>query len=132
MSITDPIADMCTVIRNGSRAKKDTVEFPSSKVKLEILGVLKKEGYLKNYKYMKDTKQGIARVYLRFDKNRKSVIKNIKRISTPGLRVFVAKDRIPRVLQGMGTAVISTSSGILTDTEARKQGVGGEVICHVW
>ncbi|MCQ9208459.1 MAG: 30S ribosomal protein S8 [Omnitrophica bacterium] len=132
MSITDPIADMLTVIRNGGRAKIEKVDLPSSKLKLEVLDVLKKEGYIKNYKHTSDNRQGLVRVYLRFKKGKTSVITSIKRISKPGLRVYVAKDRIPRVLRGMGMAIISTSSGILTDKEARSQGVGGEVICYVW
>ena len=132
MSVTDPLADMFTVIRNASRAKKDKVEFPSSKLKLGILDTLKKEGYIKNYKHISDTRQGIVRVYLKFDKDKIPAITNIKRISKPSLRVYVVKDRIPRVLRGMGMAIISTSYGILTDRQARKQGIGGEVICNVW
>lgn len=132
MSITDPLADMFTVIRNASRAKKEKAEFPSSKLKLEILNVLKREGYIKNHKYMGDNRQGRVRVYLNFKKAKAPAITNIRRISKPGLRVFVPKDKIPRVLRGMGMAIISTSSGILSDTQARNQGVGGEVICYVW
>lgn len=132
MSVTDPLADMFTVIRNASRAKKDKAEFPSSKLKLEILEVLKREGYIKNYKHIADNKQGMVKVYLKFDKDKTAVITNVKRISKPGLRVYVVKDKIPRVLRGMGIAIISTSSGILTDLQAKKQGVGGEVICNVW
>ena len=132
MSITDPLADMFTVIRNASRAKIDRVEFPSSKLKLEILNALKKEGYIKNYKNISDQRQGIIRVYLKFKKEKRPVITNIKRISKPGLRVYVAKDKIPRVLRGMGTAIISSSSGVITDTQAQDLGVGGEVICYVW
>ncbi|UCB57338.1 MAG: 30S ribosomal protein S8 [Candidatus Omnitrophota bacterium] len=132
MSITDPLADMFTVIRNAGNAKKDKAEFPSSKFKIEILDVLKKEGYIRNYKYISDKKQGRLRVYLRFKKEKKPAITMIKRISRPGLRVYVSKDEIPRVLRGMGMAIISTSSGILTDSQARTQGVGGEVICYLW
>lgn len=132
MSITDPLADMFTVIRNAGNAKKDKAEFPSSKLKIEILDVLKKEGYIRNYKYISDKKQGCLRVYLRFKKEKKPAITMIKRISRPGLRVYVSKDEIPRVLRGMGMAIISTSSGILTDSQARTQGVGGEVLCYLW
>lgn len=132
MSITDPLADMFTVIRNASRAKIERVQLPSSKMKLEILDVLKKGGYIKNYKYIADKKQGTVMVYLKFDKEKTPAITDIKRISKSGLRVFVSKDEIPRVLRGMGMAIISTSSGILTGAQARKQGVGGEVICYVW
>lgn len=132
MSITDPLADMFTVIRNASKAKKEKVDFPSSKLKLQILDLLKKEGYIKNYKFIGDNRQGVARVYLKFNKDRRPAITNIKRISKPGLRIFAAKDKIPRVLRGMGMAIISTSSGIFTDAQARSLGVGGEVICNVW
>ncbi|MBU3933054.1 MAG: 30S ribosomal protein S8 [Candidatus Omnitrophica bacterium] len=132
MSITDPLADMFTVIRNAGNAKKDKAEFPSSKLKIEILNALKKEGYIKNYKYISDKKQGRVRVYLRFRKEKRPAITNLKRISKPGLRIYVSKDEIPRVLGGMGTAIISTPSGILTDRQARNQGIGGEVICYVW
>lgn len=132
MGITDPLADMFTVIRNAGRAGKDRAEFPSSKLKLEILNVLRKEGYIKNYKYISDNKQGRLKVYLRFKKDKTPVITNIKRISKSGLRTYVPKDKIPRVLRGMGMAIISTSSGILTDRQARTQGVGGEVICYIW
>lgn len=132
MSITDPLADMFTVIRNASKAKKEKVDFPSSKLKLQILDLLKKEGYIKNYKFIGDNRQGVARVYLKFNKDRRPEITNIKRISKPGLRIFAAKDKIPRVLRGMGMAIISTSSGIFTDAQVRSLGVGGEVICNVW
>ena len=132
MSITDSLADMFTVIRNANRAKKEKVEFPSSKLKLEILDVLKKEGYIKNYKHISDNKQGMVRAYLKYKKDKTPVLTNIKRISKPGLRVYVSKDKIPYVFRGMGMAIISTSSGILTDAQTRKQGIGGEVICYVW
>lgn len=132
MSITDPLADMFTVIRNGSRAKKENVEFVSSKMKLEILGILKKEGYIKNFKPFDDKKQGLIRTYLKFTREKTPVLTNIKRISKPGLRIYVPSNKVPRVLRGMGLAIISTSSGILTDAQARSKGVGGEVICHVW
>lgn len=132
MGVSDPLADMFTVIRNASRTKIDKVEFPSSKLKLEILDVFKREGYIKNYKYIGDERQGVVRVYLKFKKGNTPTITHIKRISKLSLRVYVPKDKIPRVLQGMGMAIISTSSGILTDAQARDQGVGGEVICYVW
>lgn len=132
MSISDPLADMFTIIRNGNMRNMEKVEIPSSKLKLEILAVLKKEGYIRNYKHISDNKQGIVRVYLKFKGKKEPVMSNIKRISRPGLRVYAPKDKIPRVLRGMGLAVLSTSSGIITDTEARTAGVGGEVICYVW
>ena len=110
MSITDPLADMLTVIRNAGRAQKDKAEFPSSKLKIEILNVFKNEGHIKNYKYSGDKKQGILRVYLKFKKDKTPTITNIRRISKPGLRIFVSKDKIPRVLRGMGMAIISGTS----------------------
>ncbi|NQS99510.1 MAG: 30S ribosomal protein S8 [Candidatus Omnitrophica bacterium] len=132
MSITDPIADMFTVIRNGARAKKERVVFPSSKLKIEILNLLKNEGYVKNFKLISDNKQGIIRLYLKSSKKKTPVITNIKRISKPGLKVYVKKDKIPRVLRGMGTAIISTSGGVLTDVQARNQGTGGEIVGYIW
>lgn len=132
MSVTDPLADMFTVIRNAGRAKKDKLQIPSSKLKMEILNILKSEGYIKNYKYISDKKQGIIRVYLKFKKESTPAITNIRSISKPGRRIYVSKDEIPRVLRGMGTAIISSPSGILTDKQARNQAVGGEVICYVW
>lgn len=132
MSITDPIADMFTIIRNACMAGIEKVEVPSSKLKMEILEVLKKEGYIKNYKHISDTKQGMIKVYLRYKEDKSPVITSIKRVSKPGLRVYVQNDKVPRVLRGMGTAILSTSAGILTDVQARQQGSGGEVIGYVW
>lgn len=132
MSVTDPIADMFTVIQNAARAKKDNVEFPSSKLKIEILNVLKNTGYIKNFKSISDKRQGRIKVYLRFNKDKIPAITTIKRVSKPGLRVYVPKDKVPKVLRGMGTAIISTSSGVLTDSQARNQGVGGEVLGYIW
>lgn len=132
MSVTDPLADMFTVIRNAGTAQKDKAEVPSSKIKLQILEILKKEGYIKNYKYLSDKKQGTINIYLKFKKDQTSVISNIKRISKPGLRIYVNKDKVPRVLRGMGMAIISTSSGLLTDNQARRQRIGGEILCHIW
>lgn len=132
MSISDPLADMFTILRNASRAGIGKVSIPSSKLKLEILNLLKEQGYIKNYKFISDKQQGIARVYLKYNKDKAPVITNIKRISKPGLRLYLKKDRIPRVLRGMGIAILSTSSGILTDAQARNNGIGGEVIAYVW
>lgn len=132
MSITDPLADMFTMIRNASGAKKENLELPSSKTKLEILNLLKREGYIKSFKHIEDKKQGRVRIYLKLGRENAPAISNIKRISKPGLRVYVSKDKIPHVLRGMGMAIISTSYGLLTGTEARKQGLGGELICYVW
>lgn len=132
MSITDPIANMFTVIRNASRANIEKVEVPASKLKLEILNTLKKEGYITNFKHIADKRQGTIRIYLKFKKEKTPAITNIKRISRPGLRVYVQKDKVPRVLRGMGIAILSTSCGILTDQQARKQKIGGELIGYVW
>jgi small subunit ribosomal protein S8 len=132
MSVSDPIADMLTVIRNGCRAKKKRVEVPASRVKSEILKVLLEEKFISNYRYIEDGKQGKLRVYLKFSDSEESVISGIKRISTPGLRSYANSRRIPRVQGGLGIAIVSTSQGLMPDKEARKRGIGGEVICHVW
>jgi len=110
----------------------ETVEAPSSKIKVSIAEIMKEEGYIKDYEYIQDGKQGIIRVYLKYGPNKEKVITGIKRISKPGLRVYVKKDEIPKVLGGLGTAVISTSKGLMTDKKARKTGLGGEVICYIW
>ena len=132
MPVTDPIADMLTVIRNGSRAKKEKVDVKASKLGMAILDILKKEGFIKNYKVVEDKKQGMLRVYLRYTKDKSPVIMGLKRISTPGFRRYASKDEIPNVLRGIGIAILSTSSGLMTNTEARKKAIGGEVICHAW
>lgn len=132
MVMTDPIADMLTRIRNGNHAKHEFVDIPSSKIKKEIATILLEEGYIKGFDAIDDGKQGIIRVELKYQPNKERVITGIKRISKPGLRVFVGKDETPKVLGGLGIAIISTSKGILTDKKARVQGVGGEVICYVW
>lgn len=132
MVMTDPIADFLTRIRNGNMVMHETVEVPGSKIKLSIADIMKEEGYIKDYEYIEDGKQGIIRIYLKYGPNKEKVITGIKRISKPGLRVYVKKDEIPRVLGGLGTAVISTSKGLMTDKKARKEGLGGEVICYIW
>ncbi|HOB12269.1 MAG TPA: 30S ribosomal protein S8 [Syntrophomonadaceae bacterium] len=132
MVMTDPIADFLTRIRNGNMVMHETVEVPGSKIKMSIANIMKEEGYIKDYEYIEDGKQGIIRIYLKYGPNKEKVITGIKRISKPGLRVYVKKDEIPRVLGGLGTAVISTSKGLMTDKEARKAGLGGEVICYIW
>ncbi len=132
MSVTDPLADMFTIIRNGSRAGKEKVELPSSKLKLNILELLKKEGYIRNYKALDDKRQGIIRVYLKFNDQKKPAIRELKRVSKPGLRIYADSQKLPNVLRGMGTAIISTSCGVMTDGQARSQKLGGEVICYVW
>ena len=132
MVMTDPIADFLTRIRNGNMVMHETVEVPSSKIKVSLAGIMKDEGYIKDYEYIEDGKQGIIRIYMKYGPNRERVITGLKRISKPGLRVNVKKDEVPRVLGGLGTAVISTSRGVMTDKMARKEGVGGEVICYIW
>ncbi len=132
MVMTDPVADFLTRIRNGNMVMHETVEVPGSKIKLSIARIMQEEGYIKDYEFVEDGKQGIIRIYLKYGPNKKKVITGIKRISKPGLRVYVKKDEIPRVLGGLGTAVISTSKGLMTDKNARKQGLGGEVICYIW
>ncbi|MBS1127641.1 MAG: rpsH [Nitrospirae bacterium] len=130
--MTDPIADMLTRIRNGSKAKLEKVDIPSSKMKLEIAKILKDEGYIKNLKMVKDRRQGVIRVYLKYTDDEAPVIQGIKRISKPGCRVYAGNDAIPKVLAGLGVAILSTPKGIQTGKQAKKDNVGGEVLCHVW
>lgn len=132
MSMTDPIADLLTRIRNGAMAKLQKVDIPSSNVKVGIVNVLKNEGYIKNYKLISDQKQGILRIYLKYIDESDSVISEIKRVSKPGGRRYVKSDNIPTVKQGLGIAILSTSKGLMTDKVARETGVGGELICTVW
>lgn len=132
MVMTDPIADMLTRIRNASSVYHDKVEIPASKIKEAIAGILKQEGFIKDFDVTEDGKQGILRVSLKYGANREKVITGIKRISKPGLRVYAKKDQMPRVLGGLGIAIISTSKGLMTDKQARQQGLGGEVLAYVW
>ncbi|MCC5912602.1 MAG: 30S ribosomal protein S8 [Clostridiaceae bacterium] len=132
MTMTDPIADMLTRIRNASAVKHETVDIPASNMKKQIANILLEEGFVKGFDVIEDGKQGIIRVQLKYGKNKEKVITGIKRISKPGLRVYAKKDEIPRVLGGLGIAVISTSKGIVADKAARKEGVGGEVIAYIW
>lgn len=132
MSMTDPIADMLTRIRNGCMARLQKVDIPSSNMKVSIASVLKNEGFIKNYKVISDQKQGILRVYLKYVNEKDSVINEIKRISKPGSRVYVGSEDIPKVKNGYGVAIISSSRGIITDKMARQEGVGGELLCTVW
>ena len=133
MSMSDPIADMLTRIRNGNTAKHDTVDVPSSRMKKAIADILTEEGYIKGYEVMEDGVKVTLRISLKYGatKNEK-VITGIKRISKPGLRVFAGKDELPKVLGGLGTAIISTSQGVMTDKKARKLGIGGEVVAFIW
>lgn len=132
MVMTDPIADFLTRIRNANTVMHEKVEIPASKMKKTLAEILKNEGFVKDYEYIEDGKQGIIRIYLKYGPNGERVITGLKRISKPGLRVYCKKDEIPKVLGGLGIAIISTSKGIMTDKEARKAGLGGEVICYVW
>ena len=132
MQITDSIADMLTRIRNASSAKHETVDIPASNIKKAIAEILLEEGYVKDISYIKDNKQGIIRIHLKYVDNKRNVITGLKRISKPGLRVYAGKDEIPKVLGGLGIAIISTSKGVMTDKKARKEGVGGEVLAFVW
>mgnify|MGYP002575247136 FL=1 len=132
MNTTDPIADMLTRIRNANSAKHATVDIPASNMKRAIAQILFDEGYIKSFEEIKDEKQGIIRVTLKYDENGKRVISGLKRISKPGLRIYVSKDELPQVLNGLGIALISTSKGIKTDKEARIEGLGGEVLAYVW
>lgn len=131
MALTDPIADALTIIRNGSMVKKESVDMPASKIIKSILEILQKEEYIDTFKSIEDKKQGRLKVYLKYISGKSAII-NLKRISRPGLRVYVNKEEIPRVLRGKGLAIISTSSGLVTDNQAREKGVGGEVLMYIW
>ena len=132
MNTTDPIADMLTRIRNANSSKHKTVDIPASNMKKAIAQILFDEGYIKSFEEVKDNAQGIIRITLKYDEKGVRVIDGIKRISKPGLRVYASKDELPQVLNGLGIALISTSKGIKTDKEARKEGLGGEVLAYVW
>jgi len=132
MVMTDPIADMLTRIRNANQMKHDTVEMPASKLKTEILTVLKEEGYITDFKAVNDGVQGAIRVTLKYLANKERAVRGLKKISKPGLRVYAKTDELPRVLNGLGIAIVSTSQGIMTDREARKKQVGGEIIAYIW
>lgn len=132
MPVTDPLADMLTRIRNANTAKHSKVDIPASKMKVSVARILKNEGYIKNYKLIKDRKHGILRIYLKYDEFNEGVIIGLKRMSKPGRRLYVKKDDIPLVLNGMGITVLSTSKGVLADREARKLSVGGELLCSIW
>jgi len=132
MVMTDPVADFLTRIRNGNMVMHQTVEVPGSKMKIGLAKILKEEGYITDFEYIEDGKQGVIRIYLKYGPNKEKVITGLKRISKPGLRVYVQKDEVPKVLGGLGTAIVSTSKGLMTDKNARKEGLGGEVICYIW
>jgi small subunit ribosomal protein S8 len=132
MTMTDPIADMLTRIRNANIAKKDKVEIPASRTKAEIARILDREGYIRKFEIIRSDTFDVLVVHLKYGQDRRAIISGIKRISTPGLRVYAKKDGMPRVLGGLGIAILSTSRGVMTEKEAKAQGVGGEVLCYVW
>jgi small subunit ribosomal protein S8 len=132
MSITDPLADMLTRVRNAGNAKLNSVDIPGSRIKAALAGVLKEEGYIRNFKFIKDNKQGIIRIYLKYDKNDRHAIYGIERISKPSRRVYIKGKDVKPVLNGMGVSVLSTSRGILTDKQARQENLGGELLCKIW
>jgi small subunit ribosomal protein S8 len=130
--MTDPIADMLTRIRNSVLIKAEKVDIPASRLKVEIAKIMKEEGFIKSYKIIKDKKQGILRVTLKYTQDNRPIVEGLKRISKPGRRVYVGKDEVPSVVGGMGIAVMTTPKGILTDKTCRREGVGGEVLCYIW
>ena len=132
MAMTDPIADFLTRIRNANMAKHESLEVPASKIKRSIAEILKNEGFIRDYEFIEDNKQGIIRVFLKYGKNGERVISGIRRISKPGLRSYVKADAVPKVLNGLGIAIISTSEGVVTDKVARAKKIGGEVIAYIW
>jgi small subunit ribosomal protein S8 len=132
MAVSDPIADMLTRIRNGVKARFNSVDVPGSKLKTEIAKILKDEGFIKNYKFLKDGKQGILRIYLKYGTAQSNVIYGLRRISKPSCRVYVKSNGIKPVYNGMGISILSTSKGIMTDKKARQENVGGEILCNVW
>ncbi|WP_057829645.1 30S ribosomal protein S8 [Liquorilactobacillus cacaonum] len=132
MVMTDPIADFLTRVRNANMAKHESLEVPASKIKHDIAEILKNEGFVRDVEYIDDDKQGIIRVFLKFSKDNERVITGIKRISKPGLRSYVKADAVPKVLNGLGIAILSTSEGVMTDKDARAKKIGGEVLAYVW
>ena len=132
MAVSDPVADFLTCVRNGLRAKHRKVDVSASRIKTELAKVLLRERFINNFKVIEDTKQGVLRIYLKYAGEDASVISGIRRVSTPGRRVYVRKGGIPRVMGGLGTSIVSTSKGMMTDREAREAGLGGELICQVW
>ena len=131
-TVTDPIADMLARIRNGGMAEHEKVDIPASRLRVRLAEILKEEGFIKNFRLIEDRKQGVLRVYLKYGAGQERVITGLRRVSKPGRRLYVAADKIPSVLGGMGVAILSTSRGVMTDRESRKLQVGGEVLCYVW
>ncbi|WP_066189245.1 MULTISPECIES: 30S ribosomal protein S8 [Gracilibacillus] len=132
MVMTDPIADMLTRIRNANMVRHEKLEFPASNLKKELADILKREGFIRDYELVEDNKQGILRIFLKYGQNDERVISGLKRISKPGLRVYAKADELPKVLNGLGIAIVSTSKGVLSDKEARSQAIGGEVLAYIW
>ena len=132
MNMTDPIADMITRIRNGVRARLPTIDVPSSRLKTEIARILKDEGFIANYRYVEDRRQGAIRIFLKYGPGRERVITDLQRVSKPGCRIYCGKGEIPRVYGGLGINILSTSHGVMTGRAAAKTGVGGEILCNVW
>lgn len=132
MQITDPIADMLTRIRNANTAKHETVDVPASNMKKALAEILNEEGYIKGYQIIEDGKQGVIRITMKYGQNKEKVISGLKRVSKPGLRIYAGADELPRVLKGLGIAIVSTSKGIMTDKKARAEHIGGEVLAFVW
>lgn len=132
MVMTDPIADMLTRVRNANIAYHESLDVPASKIKASLAEILKAEGFIRDFEYIQDSKQGVLRLNLKYGPNRERVVTGLKRISKPGLRVYARHDEIPSVLGGLGVAILSTSRGLMTDKQARQAGIGGEVLCYVW
>ena len=132
MAVSDPIADFLIRIKNAQKARFDRVDIPASRMKASIAGILKEEGYIKNFKFIRDDKQGILRIQLKYGEHRETGIASIKRISKPSRRVYVGYSDMPRIMNGLGIAIVSTSQGLMTDRQARKQRVGGELLCSIW
>jgi small subunit ribosomal protein S8 len=129
---TDPVADLLTRIRNANRAYHDSMEVSGSRLKLEVVKILQREGFIKGFEVIKDPKQDRIRVHLKYGPKRERVLTDLQRVSKPGLRIYANKDNVPRVLRGLGIAILTTSQGVMTDKEARRRGIGGEVLCKVW
>ena len=132
MTMTDPVADMLTRVRNAAKARFNSVDIPGSKMKVDIARILKEEGYIRNYKFIKDGKQGILRIYLKYGSGQESVIYGMQRVSRPSRRVYVKGKDIKPVFNGLGTAILSTSKGVMSDRKARMENIGGEIICNIW
>ena len=130
--VSDPIGDFLNRIRNGQKARFDKVDIPASRIKANLSRILKEEGYIKNYKFIRDDKQGVLRIHLKYGESRDGALTGAKRISRPGRRIYVGHEEIPKILNGMGVSIVSTSRGVMTDREARKERIGGEVLCSLW